>query len=182
MERPKKYKIDGFRFDIMSFTFVKNLEDIRKALARLTLERDGIDGSKIYHLWRRVQLRRNGQQRARRERPAVQPLRHGPRDRSMIVFATAYAEAVPFDDERVQGFATGLLTDPSIYTTSIAEHIRRRPACHAATPDGLDQDRSHRETCATTPSTDATGAIPSPARSSTIRDSPPATLRPRSKP
>ena len=44
----KKYKIDGFRFDIMSFTFVKNLENIYKALGQLTLERDGIDGSKIY--------------------------------------------------------------------------------------------------------------------------------------
>jgi pullulanase len=44
----KKYKIDGFRFDIMSFTFISNLEKIKQALAQLTLEKDGIDGSKIY--------------------------------------------------------------------------------------------------------------------------------------
>ena len=30
----KKYKIDGFRFDIMSFTFVKNLQAIQQALAQ----------------------------------------------------------------------------------------------------------------------------------------------------
>ncbi len=44
----KKCKIDGFRFDIMSFTFVKNLQQIKLALAKLALERDGVDGEKIY--------------------------------------------------------------------------------------------------------------------------------------
>ena len=36
--------------------------------------------------------------------------------RLMTVFATASAEAVHSTDERVQGFATGLFTDPSSYT------------------------------------------------------------------
>ena len=39
----RKYKIDGFRFDIMSFTFVKNLQAIRQALAQLTLANDVVE-------------------------------------------------------------------------------------------------------------------------------------------
>src|SRR6266436_5026136 len=44
----KQYKIDGFRFDLMSFLFVSNMQQIQNALAKLTLEKDGVDGSKIY--------------------------------------------------------------------------------------------------------------------------------------
>src|SRR5260370_8349717 len=44
----KQYKIDGFRFDLMSFLFVSNMQQIKDALAKLTLEKDGVDGSKVY--------------------------------------------------------------------------------------------------------------------------------------
>lgn len=44
----KQYHIDGFRFDLMGFTFVENLKGIRGALNALTLDKDGVDGSKIY--------------------------------------------------------------------------------------------------------------------------------------
>jgi len=44
----KQYKIDGFRFDLMSFLFVPNMQQIQNALAKLTLEKDGVDGSKVY--------------------------------------------------------------------------------------------------------------------------------------
>src|SRR6266481_445273 len=44
----KKYKIDGFRFDLMSFLFVSNMQQIKDALAKLTVEKDGVDGSKVY--------------------------------------------------------------------------------------------------------------------------------------
>ena len=44
----RQYKIDGFRFDLMSFHFVYNMLHIQNALKQLTLERDGVDGSKIY--------------------------------------------------------------------------------------------------------------------------------------
>jgi len=44
----KKYKIDGFRFDLMSFLFVSNMQQIQNALAKLTPEKDGVDGSKVY--------------------------------------------------------------------------------------------------------------------------------------
>lgn len=43
-----EYKIDGFRFDLMSFMSVSNMQQIKAVLAKLTPERDGVDGSKIY--------------------------------------------------------------------------------------------------------------------------------------
>ncbi|ADW71079.1 pullulanase-type alpha-1,6-glucosidase [Granulicella tundricola] len=115
----KKYKIDGFRFDIMSFTFVKNLEEIKKALAKLTPERDGIDGSKIY-------IYGEGFSFGETANSAL-----GVNAQQSNLFGTGIGSfndrmrdgvrgGGPFDDERVQGFATGLLTDPSLYTTSIA--------------------------------------------------------------
>ena len=44
----KEYKIDGFRFDLMSMHFTYNLKAIRHALDSLTLAKDGVDGAKIY--------------------------------------------------------------------------------------------------------------------------------------
>ncbi len=44
----KAYKVDGFRFDLMGHHMKANLLEIRDALAALTLEDDGVDGSKIY--------------------------------------------------------------------------------------------------------------------------------------
>lgn len=44
----KHYKIDGFRFDLMGHHTVDNLQNIRRALDQLTLEKDGVDGKKIY--------------------------------------------------------------------------------------------------------------------------------------
>src|SRR3984957_6659447 len=38
----KQYKIDGFRFDLMSFLFVSNMQQIQNALANPTPEKDGV--------------------------------------------------------------------------------------------------------------------------------------------
>jgi pullulanase len=43
----KVYKIDGFRFDLMSFHSRANMEHLRQAIRTLTLSKDGVDGSKI---------------------------------------------------------------------------------------------------------------------------------------
>lgn len=43
----KTFKLDGFRFDLMSFHSRSTMERIRRALRSLTLERDGVDGAKI---------------------------------------------------------------------------------------------------------------------------------------
>ena len=44
----RTFKIDGFRFDIMGDHTLENLANVRAALDGLTLEKDGIDGSRIY--------------------------------------------------------------------------------------------------------------------------------------
>ncbi len=115
----KKYKIDGFRFDIMSFTFVKNLQDIQKALAKLTLANDGIEGAKIYLYGEGFSFGETANSALGVN--AQQSNLYGTRIGS---FNDRIRDGVrgggPFDDERVQGFATGLFTAPSTYTTGIA--------------------------------------------------------------
>ena len=44
----KEYGVDGFRFDLMGHHSMENMLAIREALDSLTLEKDGVDGSKIY--------------------------------------------------------------------------------------------------------------------------------------
>ena len=115
----KKYKIDGFRFDIMSFTFVSNLEAIRAALAKLTLAKDGIDGSKIYIYGEGFSFGETANSAL-----GVNAQQSNLYGTGLGSFNDRIRDGVrgggPFDDERVQGFATGLFTDPSIYTTSTA--------------------------------------------------------------
>jgi pullulanase-type alpha-1,6-glucosidase len=43
----KAYKVDGFRFDLMNFHTVENMQAVREALQSLTLEKDGVDGRTI---------------------------------------------------------------------------------------------------------------------------------------
>ncbi|PIE34573.1 alpha-dextran endo-1,6-alpha-glucosidase, partial [candidate division KSB3 bacterium] len=42
------YKVDGFRFDLMGHHTRSNMQKIRAMLDSLTLEQDGVDGTKIY--------------------------------------------------------------------------------------------------------------------------------------
>jgi pullulanase len=44
----KTFKLDGFRFDLMGHHTTANLQKIREALDQLTIEKDGVEGSKIY--------------------------------------------------------------------------------------------------------------------------------------
>uniref|UniRef100_UPI003399C547 pullulanase-type alpha-1,6-glucosidase n=1 Tax=Agromyces litoreus TaxID=3158561 RepID=UPI003399C547 len=43
-----EYKVDGFRFDLMGHHSKENMLAIRAALDELTLEEDGVDGSKVF--------------------------------------------------------------------------------------------------------------------------------------
>ncbi|ROS75350.1 pullulanase-type alpha-1,6-glucosidase [Cellulomonas sp. PhB143] len=43
----KDYKVDGFRFDLMGFHSVANMEAVRDAVHALTAAKDGVDGSGI---------------------------------------------------------------------------------------------------------------------------------------
>jgi pullulanase len=111
----REYKIDGFRFDIMSFMFTYNMQDIQAALNALTPEKDGVDGAKIY-------LYGEGFNFGDTENNQIGP------NASQInlygfgigTFNDRIRDGIhggsPFTDERVQGFATGLFTDPSDFT------------------------------------------------------------------
>ncbi len=113
----RQYKIDGFRFDAMGLHFVYNMVDIRNALNALTPEKDGVDGSKIY-------LYGEGFQIAEAANNAI-----GPNASQANLYGTGIGS---FNDRirdsirggnifgkdfQVQGFATGLLTDPSTFTS-----------------------------------------------------------------
>jgi len=114
----KEYKIDGFRFDAMGLHFVYNMTAIRNALNALTLDKDGIDGSKIY-------MYGEGFQIAEASNNAI-----GPNASQTNLYGTGIGS---FNDrirdavrggnifnntqEQFQGFATGLSTDPSSYTS-----------------------------------------------------------------
>ena len=112
----KQYKIDGFRFDAMGLHFVYNMVDIRNALNALTMEKDGVDGSKIY-------MYGEGFQIAEAANNAI-----GPNASQINLYGTGIGS---FNDRirdsirggnefgtdfQVQGFATGLATDSSTYT------------------------------------------------------------------
>ncbi len=113
----KEYKIDGFRFDLMSFHFTYNLQDIRQALNNLTLLKDGVDGSKIYLYgegWTTGETANNAigpdAQQANLYGLGVGTFNDRVRD--------GIRGGSPFSDLRTQGFATGLATDPSDFTTA----------------------------------------------------------------
>ena len=111
----KKYKVDGFRFDIMSFTFVQNLQQIQRALAQLTLEKDGVEGSRIYIYGEGFTFGETANNALGVNASQLNLYGNG-----IGTFNDRVRDGVrgggPFDDPRVQGFATGLLTDSSDYT------------------------------------------------------------------
>ncbi len=113
----KEYKIDGFRFDAMGLHFVYNMVDIRNALNALTPTKDGVDGRKIY-------IYGEGFQIAEAANNAI-----GPNASQSNLYGTGIGS---FNDRmrdsvrggnafgtdyQDQGFATGLFTDPSAYTS-----------------------------------------------------------------
>ncbi len=113
----RQYKVDGFRFDLMSFHFTYNLTAIRQALNALTPGKDGVDGSKIY-------LYGEGWTTGETANGALGPDAQQANLYGFGVgtFNDRIRDGVrggnPFADLRTQGFATGLATKPSDYTTA----------------------------------------------------------------
>jgi pullulanase len=111
----KEYKIDGFRFDIMSFMFTYNMQNIQNALEALTLEKDGVDGSKIYLYGEGFNFGDTANNQIGPNASQINLYGFG-----IGTFNDRIRDGVrggsPFTDERVQGFATGLFTDPSTFT------------------------------------------------------------------
>jgi pullulanase len=111
----REYKIDGFRFDIMSFHFTYNMQHIQQALQALTLANDGVDGSKIYLYGEGFNFGDTANSQIGPNADQVNLYGYG-----IGTFNDRIRDGIrgggPFTDERVQGFATGLFTDSSAYT------------------------------------------------------------------
>ncbi len=112
-----QYKIDGFRFDDMSLHFAYNMQHIQQALRSLTLAEDGVDGSKIY-------IYGEGFLNTETAALGVNATQKNLYGYGIGTFNDRIRDGIrggsSFDitTEQVQGFATGLFTDPSAYTTS----------------------------------------------------------------
>src|SRR5580700_858360 len=111
----RDYKIDGFRFDIMSFLFTYNMQHIKNALGALTPEKDGVDGSKIYLYGEGFNFGDTANNQIGPNASQINLYGYG-----IGTFNDRIRDGIhggsPFTDERVQGFATGLFSDPSSFT------------------------------------------------------------------
>ncbi len=109
----KGYKVDGFRFDLMGHHPKANILAVRRALDALTLEKDGVDGKKIILYgegWNFGEIADDAR--------FVQATQKNMAGTGIATFSDRARDAVrgggPFDeDPGVQGFASGLYTDPN---------------------------------------------------------------------
>ncbi|MEU0371724.1 pullulanase-type alpha-1,6-glucosidase [Streptomyces sp. NPDC006283] len=109
----RDYKVDGFRFDLMGHHPKANILAVRAALDELTLERDGVDGKKIILYgegWNFGEIADDAR--------FVQATQKNMAGTGIATFSDRARDAVrgggPFDeDPGVQGFGSGLYTDPN---------------------------------------------------------------------
>ncbi|WP_406367254.1 pullulanase-type alpha-1,6-glucosidase [Streptomyces sp. NBC_01546] len=109
----KEYKVDGFRFDLMGHHPKANILAVRKALDELTVAKDGVDGKKIVLYgegWNFGEIADDAR--------FVQATQKNMAGTGIATFSDRARDAVrgggPFDeDPRVQGFASGLFTEPN---------------------------------------------------------------------
>ncbi len=109
----RDYKVNGFRFDLMGHHSLENMQRLREALDGLTITEDGVDGSQVYVYgegWNFGEVADDA-----RFEQATQLNLAGT---GIGSFSDRLRDAVrgggPFDeDPRVQGFGSGLSTDPN---------------------------------------------------------------------
>ncbi|WP_226966696.1 pullulanase-type alpha-1,6-glucosidase [Streptomyces phaeolivaceus] len=109
----KEYKVDGFRFDLMGHHPKANILAVRKALDALTLKKDGVDGKRIILYgegWNFGEVADDAR--------FVQATQRNMAGTGIATFSDRARDAVrgggPFDeDPGVQGFASGLYTEPN---------------------------------------------------------------------
>ncbi|MFF4247269.1 pullulanase-type alpha-1,6-glucosidase [Streptomyces sp. NPDC001822] len=109
----REYKVDGFRFDLMGHHPKANILAVRKALDELTVARDGVDGKKIILYgegWNFGEIADDAR--------FVQATQKNMAGTGIATFSDRARDAVrgggPFDeDPGIQGFASGLYTDPN---------------------------------------------------------------------
>ena len=109
----REYKVNGFRFDLMGHHSLQNMLNLRAALDDLTIARDGVDGRSIYLYgegWNFGEVADDAR--------FVQATQANLAGTGIGSFSDRLRDAVrgggPFDeDPRVQGFGSGLYTDPN---------------------------------------------------------------------
>ncbi|MFD8970159.1 pullulanase-type alpha-1,6-glucosidase [Streptomyces sp. NPDC059568] len=109
----KEYKVDGFRFDLMGHHPKANILAVRKALDALTVAKDGVDGKRIVLYgegWNFGEIADDAR--------FVQATQKHMVGTGVATFSDRARDAVrgggPFDeDPGIQGFASGLYTDPN---------------------------------------------------------------------
>ncbi|MFJ8582980.1 pullulanase-type alpha-1,6-glucosidase [Micromonospora sp. NPDC093277] len=109
----RQYKVDGFRFDLMGHHPKANILAVRAALDRLTVAKDGVDGKKILLYgegWDFGEVAGDAR--------FVQATQANMAGTGIGTFNDRLRDAVrgggPFDDNpRIQGFASGLWSDPN---------------------------------------------------------------------
>ncbi|KOX20191.1 sulfonate ABC transporter ATP-binding protein [Streptomyces sp. NRRL F-6491] len=109
----REYKVDGFRFDLMGHHPKANILAVRKALDALTVAKDGVDGKAIVLYgegWNFGEVADDAR--------FVQATQKNMAGTGVATFSDRARDAVrgggPFDeDPGVQGFASGLYTDPN---------------------------------------------------------------------
>ncbi|MFC8764033.1 pullulanase-type alpha-1,6-glucosidase [Streptomyces sp. NPDC057193] len=114
----RDYKVDGFRFDLMGHHPKENILAVRKALDALTVEKDGVDGKAIVLYgegWNFGEIADDSR--------FVQATQKNMAGTGVATFSDRARDAVrgggPFDeDPGVQGFASGLYTDPNTSTAN----------------------------------------------------------------
>ncbi|MYS09838.1 pullulanase-type alpha-1,6-glucosidase [Streptomyces sp. SID6041] len=114
----REYKVDGFRFDLMGHHPKANILAVRKALDGLTPAKDGVDGKAIVLYgegWNFGEIADDAR--------FVQATQKNMAGTGVATFSDRARDAVrgggPFDeDPGVQGFASGLFTDPNTSTAN----------------------------------------------------------------
>ncbi|GAA2015556.1 pullulanase-type alpha-1,6-glucosidase [Catenulispora yoronensis] len=109
----RQYHVDGFRFDLMGLDPKQTMLDVQSALGNLTLARDGVDGKALYLYgegWNFGTVADNAR--------FVNASQTNMAGTGIGTFNDRLRDAVrgggPFDaDPRIQGFASGLYTDPN---------------------------------------------------------------------
>jgi pullulanase-type alpha-1,6-glucosidase len=125
----REYKVDGFRFDLMAHHMKRNIVKLRAELDKLTLERDGVDGKKIYLYgegWNFGEVANNA-----RGVNATQINMFGT---GVGTFTDRLRDTVrgggPFSGIQEQGFINGLYTDPNATNQGSSQDQRERLLFH----------------------------------------------------
>ncbi|MRG59625.1 pullulanase-type alpha-1,6-glucosidase [Agromyces sp. CFH 90414] len=110
----RQYKVDGFRFDLMGHHSKQNMLAVRAALDELTLEEDGVDGSKIFLYgegWNFGEVANNAlfEQATQGQLGGTGIATFSDRLRDAVHGGSPVAADTKFQ----QGFGTGLGTDPN---------------------------------------------------------------------